>query len=156
MNPDDKPRDRCDDYELLIMRHFDRKTNPEDEIRLAAHLESCPSCRARMTQYERLFTAAADVAMRPAPPEYFETYWSGVYNRLERHTALFVLAAAVAAAGCYALVRLALFLMRAEDMSLWVKVAIAGLVIGAVLLFVSVLREKLTLRRTDKYRGVIR
>ncbi len=80
--------------------------------------------------------------MRPMPPEAWESYWTCVYNRLERHTAWIVIAIGVAAFAVYGLVRLTILLVRDEALSAWIKVAIAALVIGVTILFVSVLRER--------------
>ena len=151
------PRDkRCEEFELLMMRHFDKESSPEEESRLQEHVKSCPSCARRMREYETLIAATDDLDLPEVPPEQWDLYWTNVYNRLERKTAWVVVAAALGVAVAYGLLRLALLLYRAPNLSACVKVAISALVAGLTLLFISVLREKLILRKTDKYRGVIR
>jgi hypothetical protein len=83
-------------------------------------------------------------------------YWVGVYARLERGIAWVLIsvggAILLAVAGYQAL----LALLEDTAMPLLGKLGLVVLVLGAAILLVSVVREKWFLRKTDKYKEVVR
>ena len=80
-----------------------------------------------------------------------QRYWSGIYNRLERGVGWILFSLGAIVALCYAGVKLVEEMINDPAVSLVLKVGVIALIIGGVILFVSVLRERLTLRKTDKY-----
>ena len=80
-----------------------------------------------------------------------DRYWSSVYNRLERSLGwiLFSLGAIVVLSWTAFLVLEEL--LGDPEISLLLKIGVVSLVIGLVVLFVSLVRERLTIRKTDKY-----
>ena len=52
---------------------------------------------------------------------------------------------------CYGGVKLVEEMVSDPDVSLVLKVSVISLIFGGVILFVSLLRERLTFRKTDKY-----
>ena len=146
----------CREYELLMMRRLDGEITPAEQERLDRHLQSCPSCRKAFDEYSRLLTATAEVEMREVSQEEWDIYWSRVYNRLERGTAWVLVSIGAVIALAYAGFRFVTWLIGDPQMRLWAKAGVLVLAAGLALLFVSVLREKLTLRCKDRYRGVRR
>jgi predicted anti-sigma-YlaC factor YlaD len=150
------PKGSCREFELLMMRHLDGEISPEDEKRLLTHLAACPSCRKTFDEYATLATAAANVEPPEVSQEEWDMYRANVFNRLERGTAWTVLTVGFAAVAAYVLYLLATDLVAAHGVPIWARIAVAVLAAGVMGLFLSVAREKLALRRTDKYKGVQR
>jgi predicted anti-sigma-YlaC factor YlaD len=156
MSEDGKSKGDCREFELLMMRHLDGEISPEDEKRLLSHLTTCPSCRKTFDEYARLATAASNIELPDVPQEEWDMYRANVFNRLERGTAWTVLTLGIAAVAAYLLYLIATYLVAAHGVPVWARIAIAVLAAGVVGLFLSVAREKMALRRTDKYKGVQR
>jgi hypothetical protein len=141
----------CQDYETWITGYIDGELPEPDRRRLEEHLEGCRPCRLEL---ERLTALKEELAMlkfkEPGDAE-LRRYWSGIYNRLERGVGwiLFSLGAIIAL-GCGTVLTLEAVLEDTE-VPLLMKVGIFALAIGLVVLLVSMLRERLTLRKTDKY-----
>jgi len=150
------PASPCREFELLMMRKLDGEISAEDDRRLKDHLESCPSCAIAYSQFEKIVAATAHVRVKEPPREEWDLYWDKVANRLERGIAWALFTAGLAFVITYLAFIAAAYLVRSESIPFWAKVGIFALAAGLVLLFVSVAREKLALRKTDKYRGVKR
>ncbi len=93
-----------------------------------------------------LGTAAALCAEAP-PAEVWDTYLDSVYNRLERRTGWLVFIAGVVLLSVYGLV-LFVAVPWANPLT---KLLISVPVIGLFILFVSVLRQRLAVAKTDRY-----
>lgn len=155
-DPKQSPEKDCEHFELLMMRRIDGEISPEDDTLLDNHLASCPSCANRFSQYSRLAAATAQVEMPELADEIWERYWAGVYNRLERRLAWVLVSLGAVATITYFTVRLIIRLINDPDIALWAKVGVLALIGGFTLLFVSVLRERLAVAKTDKYRHIKR
>jgi anti-sigma factor RsiW len=150
------PSGGCREFELLIMRRLDGEISPEENERLEKHLSTCPACRKALSDYSRLTDVTSEVEMKKVGDEEWDLYWCRVYNRLERGVAWILVCIGAAAVLAYALFRLVTELIADPGMAAWAKAGIIVLVVGLALLFVSVLREQLTIRCSDKYRGIKR
>ena len=93
---------------------------------------------------------------RALPEMYWDEYWQHVYNRIERGIGWIFLSIGfiiVLAFSGYEFLK-DFFLNPQEPLLLRIGVGFLGL--GFIIVFVSVLREKLMVRKYDKYRRVVR
>lgn len=84
----------------------------------------------------------------------FDLYWSKFLNRLERVVGWFLFITGILILISYGLFQFILLLLKDTQLSLFVKAGIFLTVVGFVLLLFSVIRERLTLRKKDKYTEV--
>lgn len=84
----------------------------------------------------------------------YDLYWSKFLNRLERVLGWFLFITGILILISYGLFQFILLLLKDTQLSLFVKAGIFLTVAGFVLLLFSVIRERLTLRKKDKYTGV--
>ena len=89
---------------------------------------------------------------REPPEDVWKGYWHGVYNRIERGTGWLIFAIGLAILVVYG----AYEFVTDPGVAALVKILIAVPVVGFIVLFVSVLREKRTVNRTDKYKDIER
>jgi len=114
-------------------------------------LAASPERQREWSEYQKLKEMTMQMKFRDPPEEVWDRYWVGVYNRLERRLAWILVsigAMIVLFYGGYQAVESIL----ADHRQPWVvRIALLALLAGGVILFVSVLREKLFTRKTDKY-----
>jgi len=146
----------CGEFELLMMKRLDGETSPEDSARLDRHLETCESCAKAFAQYDKIARATSQVAMREVDPEEWDIYWSRVSNRLERGITWILVCAGAAAIIAYAAMSLVTYVLKDSSMAWWAKAGIFVFFLGLAWLFASVAREKIAMRRTDRYREIKR
>ena len=94
--------------------------------------------------------------LKKPPEETWDRYWGGVYARLERGIAWILISLGAAVLIAFAAYHAVLAFLEDTSSPLLLKIALAALVLGGAVLLVSVIREKLVLRKSDKYREVVR
>jgi hypothetical protein len=145
----------------LMMAALDGEIGEADRVELDELLARDQALRDEWARLARVKEATGTMTMREPTPETWDRYWRSVYNRAERKVAwLLVGAGAVVLLGYglwHAVPVLAERLFNATDVPVVVRGGVAAVLTGAVLLVASVIREQLSVRRTDTYsKGVER
>jgi hypothetical protein len=90
--------------------------------------------------------------LEPVNPEKeWEEYWSSLYNKLERGIGWIILSIGAILTFTFLGFQFIKELIRDPQIALYAKVGLLALILGLAILFVSVLRERITLSKTDKY-----
>ena len=90
------------------------------------------------------------------PEVYWDEYWTHVYNRIERGLSwIFVSIGLIILLGYGSYQVMQDFYLNSDEPVL-IKMGVGLLTAGMIILFISVLREKLMIRKVDKYRSVER
>jgi len=137
----------CDAIQPLMSGYLDGELTREEIETVERHVAECPSCREEFNKMKRMVDAVAGLRFEAPPDEVWETFLEGVYNRIERRTgwALFII-------GLVALSVYGIYLFLTEPWcSALAKMMIATPLAGLAVLFVSVLRERLFVAKTDRY-----
>lgn len=90
-------------------------------------------------------------------PEMWDKYWFGIYNRLERSIGwvFFTIGILIFIGyGSYNFVEEVL--LKDSSAPLIIKIGAASLIFGAIVIIFSVVREKFTISKTDKYKEIQR
>lgn len=140
----------CQQIDEMLSGYLDGELTQGDRQRVDLHLEACSKCRG---VYEELADLRESVG-KMSFGEISRQEWSEIMNdlpiRASRGAGWLLYVAGfliVCGFGCYEFV--------ADDtVPALIKTGIGALVIGSLLLFVSVLRERLIVRKTDKYKDV--
>jgi hypothetical protein len=85
------------------------------------------------------------------PGEAWENYWSRVYNRLERGLSWILISIGAMILLFYGGFKAVESLVKDPAVAILLKVAILVLLAGVVILFVSVIRERIFTYKKDKY-----
>jgi len=137
----------CEEMKPLLMAYLDGEIDTGDIERVRQHLAGCAACRAELDAFRSLVRETQGMRIREPGDEVIAAFWRSLYSRIERGTGwVLVIAGAllVLAYGGYEFV-------RNPGMSVILKVGIASAAVGFVVLFVSVLRERLKVARVDRY-----
>ena len=141
--------------QALMMAALDGEIATAERAELEALLARHPDLASEWRRFTRLKEVTAGMSLRNPPEEIWDRYWESSYRRIERGLAwLLVSAGVVALAGYWIWHAVGAFF---EDTSapLGLRIAIAAVAIGAVILVVSVVREKLFTARRDPYQKEI-
>ena len=145
----------------LLMAAIDDELTPDDRRELEALAARSPAVRAEWDRLTKVKSVTQTMTWKEPAVETWDRYWGNVYNRTERRVAwLLVLGGALILSG-WALWEAvpAWFssIWENESMPVAVRVATVTAILGGLLLVVSVIREQLTVKRTDPYdKGVTR
>ncbi len=131
----------------MISGYLDGELDPGARARFDAYAAQHPEFREEIEEMRGLVATAADMRPPTVPDEEWDRFLDNVYNRLERR-----LGWMLTIVGASGLLAVALYFVVVLP---WapapVKVAANILLAGLGVLFLSVLRQRLSARKTDRY-----
>jgi len=147
---------RCEEFPRFSMAYLDAEIEEEDRLRFEGHLRVCPSCREELEQLRGVKEVTMRVKLADLEEREWQTYWRGVYNRLERGVGWILLSIGAILLIAYGAFHALADLFFDASVPVIVRIGIGCGVGGIVVLFVSVLRQRLFSWRKDPYREVKR
>ena len=147
---------KCSELEFLITGFVDNELTSEEQNLLQNHLDSCLDCRKELERAKNMKTTLDLMAIRTPEDDFWDGYWAGIYNRLERQSAWILCTIGIiflSAGGVLTLFRDILF---AEETPLWVTLGGTVSVGGVVVMIFSLIRERSRINRHERYKDVRR
>ena len=146
---------KCDLYKYLIIQYIDNEISDEDEIKLKTHLLSCSHCKREYEEFQNVRGVSKEMKNKILPDMAWDEYWRHVYNRLERGFSWILISI-----GAIILLGIAVYhflwdILSSTQMTFLEKFGVLVLVLGFIVLFISVVREKLMVRKHDKYKEIV-
>lgn len=146
----------CAEARILITGLVDNEIDETQKQSLFAHLKSCDACQETYNSFVKLKKDTGDMKFKKLPEVYWDEYWTHVYNRIERGMSwIFVSIGLIILLGYGSYEVMQDFYLNPEEPMI-IKTGVGLLTAGMIILFVSVLREKLMIRKVDKYRSIER
>jgi predicted anti-sigma-YlaC factor YlaD len=146
----------CDEFKPLLSGYLDKELTPEESIRLKEHLSTCSACRSELHQFEELMKVTGSMKPVQVPDRFWDIYWHGIYNRLERGVGWVLFAAGAAILIGYGLWHFVQALLTDQSTPLILRVGLGLGAAGLGVLLWSLLRERWIMRKKDPYREVQR
>ena len=140
----------------LMMAALDEELSSTERIEFDRLLVSDPEVRAEWDQLRKVKEVTHTMSYREPPEEVWDAYWTSTYNRLERGFGWILVTVAALVLFGYGAWNWIEAILADSGLPGFVKIALFAFVLGGAVLFVSVIREKLLLRRRDPYREVQR
>jgi hypothetical protein len=140
----------------LLSAYVDGELEPEEKARVEAHLATSPDSQAEVARLRQLREVTEAMILREAPAEEWEIFWLNIYNRVERGLGWLVLTLGAVVVAGYSLYQFVLSLTEAPDLPWYLKGGIFAVCLGVLVLLVSVIRERIFVRRRTRYKDVIR
>lgn len=145
-----------EEFAVLLTKAYDDELSPDERATFQGYLDKYESCRREWSEFTDLKEVTKDMRLKSPPGETWDHYWEHIYNRLERGVAWILLSI-----GCIILLTYGGFkaieaLAADPQMETAIKVGLLFTIAGLAALLVSVLREKLSIRKTDPYKEIVR
>lgn len=142
----------CTRFRELMMASLDGEICAAERAELESHLAECADCRREFDEHKKLTRLVGEIELPVPSQEDMMKYWPTVYAKIERGAGwgLVIVGALIwVAYGVY------LFITDPTTGSL-TKFLIALPVVGMLTLLVSVIRERVSVGRTERYKEVER
>ena len=142
---------RHEHYEHLLLRVVDGVATDAERAEFSAHIRSCEECRREYGEFKDLEELMATIKLKDLSEDARAAYWHSLYNRLERGLGWILLSIGVILVlgfGGFWLIRE--FIIN-PTVSVILKIGVCAVLLGFIVLLVSVLKERLFVRRYDKY-----
>lgn len=140
----------------LMMAALDGECSPAERESLEQMLAENAELKSEWQELSQVKEATQMVNFRNPPEEVWQNYWTGVYARLERGVAWVLISLGAIVLLAWGAWEVVMELLADTDTPGFIKLAVGALAIGGVILFVSVVREKLFVRRADPYKDIER
>lgn len=138
--------------ERMLSAYLDEELTQAEAQRVELHLEECAACRTALEEMRRIRQLTARIRFRQPPEAALEAIEQRLSVQAPRRGGWALLLIGVAAWLVYGLV----LVLRHPRWPTLPELIAAAVVIGLLLLFVSVLRQRLLERPHDRYRRVKR
>ncbi|MCL7983518.1 MAG: hypothetical protein M8862_13410 [marine benthic group bacterium] len=153
---EDDMMDRLDRTKELLMRALDDELSPEERSELDLLLADDPILRAERERLGRLKEVTGEMKLRNPPEQLWDDYWNSAYSRMERGIGWILVSFGVIVVGGWATWQFVTELIADTEMPPLIKAGILAGSLGLVILTVSVLRQRLFVRKTDPYKDIVR
>ncbi len=148
--------DRLDRTRELLMRALDDELRPEEQRELDLLLADDPTLRAERERLGRLKEVTGEMKLRNPPEQLWDDYWNSAYSRMERGIGWILVSFGVIVVGGWATWQFVTELIADTELPPLIKAGILAGSLGLVILTVSVLRQRLFVRKTDPYKDIVR
>jgi hypothetical protein len=141
---------------LQIMAYLDGELTESEARHIERLIREDAEYRKIYESLRNVQEVTQEMKFKKLPEMYWDEYWTHVYNRIERGFSwIFISVGAIILLGFISWQAIQGLIMNTTIHPL-MKAGIILLTIGLVILFVSVVREKIMIRKVDKYREVER
>jgi len=142
----------CTRFQTDGMRLLDGELSAEEKSEYEAHVRECRHCSHELRDLGRIVELTNEMRLRTPDDEFWDGYWESVYRRSERGLGFLLVVVGVLGMLIYGIVRA---VMSPRFLS-YEGISITVILLGLVVIFISVARERFFESRNDPYKGVRR
>lgn len=143
-------------FHELLVKAVDNALNDREMREFETLVTRNPEFRYEVHEHKKLREVIKMMKVKEPSREVWDSYWQGVYNRIERSMGWILLSIGAIIMLTYGGYKAVESLIADPNLELILKAAILFVIAGVVILFVSVVREKLFTRKSDPYKEVQR
>ena len=146
---DDK---ECEAYQILMMGFIDGELGAEDEARFKEHVYQCPVCAEELTGYQKLAELTNSIKLKEPADYEWERIYESLFYKIETRCGWFFVIAGVLTVLGYLLYELCM----EWQIGAGLRIGIVMAFVGFVLLMVSTIRQRLRIKKYERYEAVKR
>jgi predicted anti-sigma-YlaC factor YlaD len=146
----------CKTYRQKLSAYLDGELDTTQTELLEAHLASCAECASMRDKLARVGEDLDMIRFAKPHDDVLDKYESHVFTKIERGVAWVLLSISAAILGGAALFFVARDFFMSAEAPFIVRVGVGVGMLGLIVLSVGVVRHRIAIRKTDKYKGVIR
>lgn len=143
-------------FQQLLMGAVDQELSAAEQEEFEKLIQQNSDFNEEWTKFKSMKEVLITMKFKNLPEKTWDNYWLNVFNRLERGLAWILVSVGSVILITFGLFKAVEEMFQDQHLILIVKVAIIAVLAGLVILLVSVIREKLIVRRSDPYKEVKR
>ncbi|NIP44223.1 MAG: hypothetical protein GWO41_12465 [candidate division Zixibacteria bacterium] len=138
----------------LLMKVVDELATEDEKREFAEFMEADSALEEEYRSFKEIKEVTDTIMFKDLPDSYWEGYWKGIYNRLERGIGWIFLSIGAIILLAFGAYHVLIDFFMSETVSLLVKAGVAIGGIGLIILLVSIAREVLFARKHERYKEV--
>lgn len=143
-------------FQQLLMGAVDQELSAAEQDEFEKLVQQNPDLKKEWEKFKSMKEVLSTMKFKNLPEKAWDSYWLNVFNRLERGIAWMLVSIGSVILITYGLFKAVEEMFQDQQLILIIKVAILAVLAGLVILLVSVIREKLIIRKSDPYKEVKR
>ncbi len=140
----------------LISSYHNSHLSEDQKKMIEDHVEECEECRRELEEMGRFEEVMQKMELKQPPKEMWQVYWTSVYNRLERRIGWILLSIGAIIMLFFGGYKAVEGIIEDPTIPFIVKVGILAALGGLVILLVSVGRERIFVRKRERYKEVVK
>ena len=141
---------------ILQEKYFDNELRVEEKAEFNNLLKTNAELKSEFEEQKRIKEVLRKMKLKNPSREVWDSYWMGVYNRIERGIAWVVISIGALIFFGYASYEVVNAIINDTHTPPLAKLGITLLIFGALILIFSLVREKIFTSKRDKYKEVQR
>lgn len=144
------------DKRELLAGYIDGELSDEERRAFEAELAVNQELKAELDEFMKLNQITSQVKYADLPDEVWERYWESLYKKLERGFGWIFFSIGAIILLCFGLFELLSGIIMNPEVPMIIKIGVSAISVGAVILLVSFVRERLFAYKHERYREVKR
>lgn len=140
----------CERFQTDGMRLLDGELRPEEKAAYEEHVKGCDDCARELKEIGRIVELTNDLKLKAPDEEFWARYWDSLLHRLERGAGFVLMVAGIVAV----LVFVIYHAVTSPEFLTFKGLSIAAILLGLVVIFLSVVRERYHESKSDPYKEV--
>lgn len=140
----------------LISSYHDNDLSENQKKTIEEHVKQCEECRRELEEMGKFEEVMRKMELKQPPKEMWQVYWTSVYNRLERRIGWILLSIGAIIMLFFGGYKAIEGVIEDPTIPLIVKAGILAALGGVVILLVSVGRERIFVRKRERYKEVVK
>jgi len=141
---------------VLMEKYFSNEISNEEKKEFEELMNSDSRLKTEFEEQKRIKEVLNKMKLKNPSREVWDSYWMGVYNRIERGIAWVVISIGALIFFGYASYEIVNAFIKDTQAPVLAKIGISMLVFGGLILLFSLLREKIFTSKRDKYKEIQR
>ncbi len=148
--------ENLDKFQYLLNKALDNELTEYEKIEFEKMLTYSREFREEWNSLKKLKEISSTMKFKNPTEEMWDKYWLGIYRRLERGIAWVLISIGTTIIIVYGTFKIIESIIEDPTLSWFIKLAILAILIGFEILLISIIRERVFLRKSDKYKEIVR
>lgn len=148
--------ENLDKFQYLLNKALDNELTESEKIEFEKMLTYSKEFREEWNSLKKLKEISSTMKFKNPTEEMWDKYWLGIYRRLERGIAWVLISIGTTIIIVYGTFKIIESITEDPTLSWFIKLAILAILIGFEILLISIIRERVFLRKSDKYKEIVR
>ncbi len=140
----------------LLTAYADGELDEEGRREVEKRLAESENLRRELESLQKMKRLTSHMQLAQPEEEVWKMYWNQVYNRIERGIGWILLSVGAIILLSFGVFHFVQDFLLDPEPPLIMKIGVSTATLGVIILLVSVLRERLFIRKTDRYREIVR
>lgn len=147
---------KCEEIRPYLSAYLDGEIEHDKKLEIERHLSDCEACRKEYQSFAKLKEVTDRMKFADLSDQLWAGYWKGIYRRVERGAGWIFLSIGAIILLAFGVYQFFKDFFADPNISLIVKIGVSTCAFGAIILVVSIIRERLFLFKTERYKEVKR